>query len=67
MKAYVFRIIVEPDEDRWVAHSPTLKPQGGATWGYTQEEALENIRQVLQMTVTSMMEHGETIPGYYAL
>ena len=62
MKAYVFRIIVEPDEDRWVAYSPTLKTQGGATWGYTQEEALENIRQVLQMTVTSMMEHGEPIP-----
>ena len=62
MKAYVFRIIVEPDEDRWVAYSPTLKTQGGATWGYTQEEALENIRQVLQMTVSSMMKHGESIP-----
>jgi predicted RNase H-like HicB family nuclease len=62
VKTYVFRVVVEPDEDRWVAYSPSLKSQGGATWGYTQNEALENIRQVLQITVASMVEHGESIP-----
>lgn len=62
MKTYVFRVVVEPDEDRWVAYCPTLKDRGAATWGNTQEDALENIRQVLQMTVESMVEHGEAIP-----
>ena len=62
MKSYVFRVIVEPDDDRWIAYSPVLEDKGGATWGYTEEEALENIRQVLQMTVESMLEHGEPIP-----
>lgn len=62
MKTYVFRVVVEPDEDRWVAYSPALKDQGGATWGHTREEALESIRQVVQMTVESMLEHGESIP-----
>jgi predicted RNase H-like HicB family nuclease len=62
VKTYVFRVVVEPDEDRWVAYSPALKEQGGATWGYTREEALENIRQVVQMTVESMVEHGEPVP-----
>jgi predicted RNase H-like HicB family nuclease len=61
-KTYVFRVVVEPDEDRWVAYSPTLKDMGGATWGYTHEEALENIRQVVQMTVESILEHGGPIP-----
>jgi predicted RNase H-like HicB family nuclease len=62
MKTYVFRVVVEPDEDRWVAYSPALKARGGATWGYTREEALENIRQVVQMTVESIVEHGEPVP-----
>lgn len=62
MKTYVFRVVVEPDEDRWVAYSPSLKDRGGATWGYTREEALENIRQVMQMTVESMVAHGEPLP-----
>ena len=62
MKTYVFRIVVEPDEDRWVAYCPLLVDQGGATWGYSEEEALQNIREVLQMTVESMIEHGQPIP-----
>ncbi len=35
-----FRIIVEPDEDRWRAYAPALEVQGASTWGYTREEAL---------------------------
>ncbi len=62
MKTYVFRVVVEPDDDGWVAYSPALKERGGATWGYTSEEALENIRQVLQLTVESLVKQGESIP-----
>ena len=62
MKTYVFRVVVEPDEDRWFAYCPVLEDKGGATWGYTKEEALKNIREVVQMTVESMIEHGEKIP-----
>ena len=62
MKTYVFRVVVEPDEDRWVAYCPLLETKGGATWGYTREEALKNIREVVQMTVESLLEHGELIP-----
>ena len=62
MKTYVFRVVVEPDEDRWVAYCPLLETKGGATWGYTREEALKNISEVVQMTVESMLEHGELIP-----
>mgnify|MGYP001130171520 CR=1 FL=1 len=62
MKTYVFRVMVEPDEDRWFAHCPVLEEKGGATWGYTREEALKNLREVIEMTVESMAEHGEKIP-----
>ena len=62
MKTYVFRVVVEPDEDCWTAYSPVLNGLGGATWGYTREEALENIREVIAMTIASMLEHGEQVP-----
>ena len=58
----MFRVVVEPDEDRWIAYCPLLEEKGGATWGYTHEEALTNIREVVQMTVEGMVEHGESIP-----
>jgi predicted RNase H-like HicB family nuclease len=54
--------VVEPDEDRWFAYCPVLEKHGAATWGYTKEEALKNIREVVEMTIESMIEHGEPIP-----
>ena len=62
MKTYVFEVEVVPDEDRWFARCPVLEDRGAATWGYTREEALKNIEEVLQMTVENMIEHEEPIP-----
>jgi len=55
-KTYVFEVEIVPDEDRWFARSPVLEDRGAATWGYTREEALKNIEEVLQMTVESMTD-----------
>ena len=62
MKTYSFKVVVEPDEDRWHAYCPALVRQGAATWGYTQEEALRNIEDVVKMVVGSLIEHGEAVP-----
>ena len=62
MKTYVFRVVVEPDEDCWFAYCPVLEEKGGATWGCTKEEALRNIREVVEMTIESLIEHGEPVP-----
>ena len=62
MKTYVFRVVVEPDEERWFAYCPALEEQGGATWGYTREEALRNIREVVEITIEGLIERGEPIP-----
>ena len=48
-KTYTFKVIVEPDEDRWYAYCPILESEGATTWGYTKEEALKNIREVVEM------------------
>ena len=68
MKTYIFRIVLEQDEDfdgnpnGWHVYCPALVERGGSTWGKTKEEAVANIREVLEMTVESMLEHGEPIP-----
>ena len=59
---YAFRVVVEPDDDRWFAYCPLLESRGAATWGYTKEEALQNIHEVLQLVLNSMVRHGEPIP-----
>jgi predicted RNase H-like HicB family nuclease len=62
MKTYNFRIVVEPDGERWHAYCPALVRQGGATWGHTEREALKNIQDVVQMVAESLIAHGETLP-----
>jgi predicted RNase H-like HicB family nuclease len=49
MTTCTFRVVVEPDEDRWRAYCPALEAQGASTWGHTREEALRHIREVLEM------------------
>ena len=51
MSTYAFKVVVEPDEDRWFASCPALEKQGAATWGYTKEEAFKNIQEVVEMVV----------------
>jgi len=62
MRTYVFKVVVEPDGDRWHAYCPVLEDKGGATWGYTKEEALKNISEVVEMIIEELIEDGEPIP-----
>ncbi|MBI4492207.1 MAG: type II toxin-antitoxin system HicB family antitoxin [Chloroflexi bacterium] len=58
MKSYIFRVVVEPDEDVWRAYVPELEVQGAATWGYTRDEALRNIQEVAQMVIEELIDEG---------
>jgi len=62
MKTYSFKVIVEPDENRWVAYCPALLEKGASTWGYSQDEALENIQEVVQLVVDSLQDADEALP-----
>lgn len=62
MKTLLFRAVVEPDEDRWVAYCPALVERGAASWGRTADEAVQNLHTVVQMTIDSMRARGEPIP-----
>lgn len=63
MKTYVFRVVVKPDEDRWVAFCPALERYAATTWGYTRKEALQNIQEVAEMVLQELVEEKEAIPA----
>jgi predicted RNase H-like HicB family nuclease len=63
VKSYVFPVAIERDEDVWRAYVPELESKGAATWGYTREEALKNIQEVVQMVIEELLEDGEALPG----
>ena len=62
MKSYVFRVVLEQDEDVWRAFIPELEAKDAATWGNTKEEALRNIHEVAQIVIETLLEDGESLP-----
>jgi len=63
MKTYTFKVVVEPDEDRWFAYCPALQKYGAATWGTTREEALKHINEVVEIVIDELQEDGIPIPA----
>jgi predicted RNase H-like HicB family nuclease len=57
---YVYRLVIEPDEDQYYAEIPALP--GCYSWGRTYEEALRNIKEALEVWVEVKKEAGEPIP-----
>lgn len=57
---YIFRISIEPDDDRYYAEVPALP--GCHSWGRTYEEALTNIKEALELWIEVKREAGEPIP-----
>ena len=62
MRSYIFRVVLEPDQDVWRAFIPELEAKGAAAWGNTKEEALRNIHEVGQMVIEALLEDGEPLP-----
>ena len=71
MKTYAFKVVLEkdkwPDESDekavWRAYIPALEHKGAASWGYTEKEALENLKNAVDLLVEYLLEVGEAIPS----
>ena len=60
-KKHSFQVIIEQDEEGWyVAECPALK--ACYTQGKTYEEAIENIKDVIQMCLEELRESGQPVP-----
>ena len=61
MKSYIFKVEMEPDEDGWHVFYPPWRKIGASTWGKTREEAMKNIREVLEMIMDDRIEENDAI------
>ena len=62
MKTLVLKVALkEEDDGRWSASVPALP--GCSSWGYTREEALDNIKDAAEIYIEDMIEAGEDIPA----
>jgi len=59
MKAYLFDVVVEPDDDKWHAYCLALEKYAATTWGNAEQEAYKNIYEVVQMVVDELIEDGK--------
>jgi predicted RNase H-like HicB family nuclease len=56
-----YRVLIEPDEDGvFVAQVPSLP--GCISQGNTRAEAVQNIREAIELYLESLEAHGEPIP-----
>ena len=61
MKTLVLKVVLkEEDDGRWSASIPALP--GCSSWGYSKDEALENIRDAADIYIEDMIDAGETLP-----
>ncbi len=63
MKSYAFQVVPEPDEEGWRVYYPPWANIGASTWGYTREETLNHIREVLEMIIEEFAEARNAPPG----
>ena len=62
MKASNYKVVVEPDEDRWHAYCPVLEGYGASTWGPTREEACQHVQEVVQLIIEELNEDRIALP-----
>ncbi len=57
-----YSVVLESGDDGWITVTFPAFP-GCVTQGETREEALANAREALELTIESMLEHGEPLPA----
>ena len=60
MKTFTLPILIEKDEDGFYAECPVL--DGCFTQGDTYEEAVENIKEAIWLSLKVMQDYGEKFP-----
>jgi predicted RNase H-like HicB family nuclease len=65
MRSFALKVLIE--EDRFEDGRPAFQAScpalpGCRTWGYTYDEALTNIREVIELCVDALLAEGKEIP-----
>jgi predicted RNase H-like HicB family nuclease len=59
-RTYLFPVLIEKDEEAYVASCPAL--DGCVTQGDTYEEALANVKEAIELLLECLRDDGEPIP-----
>lgn len=61
MKTIILKVSLTKEEDgRWSAIIPTLP--GCSSWGYSEQEALANMKDAAEIYIEDMIDAGEVFP-----
>ena len=61
MKTLILKVSLKEEEDgRWSSSIAALP--GCSSWGYSQQEALENIKDAAEIYIEDLLDAGENIP-----
>ena len=61
MKTFVLKVALKEENDgRWSASISALP--GCSSWGYSKQEALDNIRDAAEIYMEDMIDAGEELP-----
>jgi len=61
MKTAILKVnLTKEEDDRWSATIPTLP--GCSSWGYSEQEALANIKDAAEIYIEDMIDAGEAFP-----
>jgi len=61
VKTFILKVVLKEEEDRrWSASIPALT--GCSSWGYSKQEALDNIKDAAEIYIEDMIDSGEAIP-----
>jgi antitoxin HicB len=56
-----YTVLLDPGEDGWLIATVPAFP-GCITQGRSRDEALSNAREAIELTIESMLAHGEPLP-----
>jgi predicted RNase H-like HicB family nuclease len=60
MKTFVLKVtLIEDENGRWSASIPAFP--GCSSWGYSRQEALDNIKDAAEIYIEDMIDAGENI------
>lgn len=63
MKTFILKVTLNKEEDgRWSASIPVLP--GCSSWGYSPQEALDNIKDAAEIYLEDMKDAGEALPTH---
>ncbi len=61
MERFILPVVIEKDQDGYVAHCPAL--QGCYSQGDTYEEVLDNIEDAIRLHIEDRLSAGEAVPS----